>query len=191
MHDLVAKRSHIGHTETKQPGRGTEDQGPCASGSAPLSVAERPAGRDAAGRFTAGNRIGQRFPPGNVAALVHGGRRLQLGHETPLDEVRRIDLHDAVLTDLGGRAEVSAVLAELVADFAAAVVLRDVAYAHLAAVGPLTRAGRRRAVVDLYLQASARAERLAAQIGLRRVPKPAPSSFSEAILQAPELTSDE
>ena len=45
---------------------------------------------------------------------------------------------------------------------------------HLAAVGPLSR-GRRRPVVDLYLQASARAERLAVQIGLRRAERRVPS----------------
>ena len=146
-----------------------------AADSAPSSGPARTNGRDPAGRFAPGNDLGQRFAPGNVAALVHGGRRLQLGRGTSLDEARRVELRDAVLLDLGGQQECSSVLCELVQDFAAAVLLRDVAYAHLAAVGPLTRAGRRRAVVDLYLQASARAERLASQIGTARRPARVPS----------------
>lgn len=109
--------------------------------------------------------------PGNVGALVHGGRRLQKGHETSLDTHHKIQLRDAVIADKGGRENVSAALASLIDDFACAVVLRHTAFAHLEAVGPLTRAGRRRAVVDLYLQASARAERLASQIGMTRQPQ--------------------
>ena len=113
--------------------------------------------------------------PRNEAALVHGGRRLQLGRGSPLDEARRVELRDAVVEDLGGRDDVSTVLYELVEDFSAVCTLRDVAWQHLAAVGPLTRAGRRRAVVDLYLQSSQRAERLAARIGMERKPARVPS----------------
>ena len=141
----------------------------------PPSGPARTDGRDTTGRFAPGNSVGQRFRPGNAAALVHGGRRLQLGHGTALDETRRLELRDSVLADLGGKTECSSVLCELVEDFAAAVVLRDTAFGHLAAVGPLTRAGRRRAAVDLYLQASQRAERLANQIGTGRTPARVPS----------------
>lgn len=146
----------------------------------PSSDSARPSGRDTTGRFTAGNALGQRFEKGNTAALVHGGRRLQVGSGTVLDEAERVAIRAAVLEDLGGEAEVSAVMLELVSDFSAAVVLRDLCYAHIAAVGPLTQAGRRRAVVGLYLDASARVERLAARIGTgkraRRVP-----SIAEAL----------
>ena len=144
--------------------------------SAPSPASDRTDGRDAAGRFISGNTIGDRFLPGNEHGLVHGGRRLQLGNETPLDERQRVSLQDAVLEDLGGRQECSAVLCQQVADFAAAVVLRDCLFGHLSLVGPLTKAGRRRACVDLYFQASSRAERLASQIGLRRAPKSVPSA---------------
>lgn len=113
--------------------------------------------------------------PGNVGALVHGGRRLLAGHGTPLDVEHRRELRDAVIADKGGFENVSAVLASLIDDFAAAVILRDTAYGHLETVGPLTRAGRKRAVVDLYLAASARADRLANQIGLDRVQRRVPS----------------
>ena len=54
-----------------------------------------------------------------------------------------------MLHDLGGDAKVSTVMRELVEDFSAAVVLRDLAFAHIREVGPLTKAGRRRATVSL------------------------------------------
>jgi hypothetical protein len=116
------------------------------------------------------------FVSGNAAALLHGVRNVALGRETVVDTTRRLEIRDAVFRDLGGRDRVSTTLAELVEDFARAVVLRDLAFDHLAAVGPLSR-GRRRAVVGLYFEASARAEKLAVHIGLtrreRRVPSPA------------------
>ena len=108
------------------------------------------------------------FLPTNTVALVHGGRRMQLGRGTPLDEAERVAIRDAVLSDLGGEDEVSEVMRQLVQDFAGAVVLRDLVFSHLAATGPLTKAGRRRASVELYFSASARAERLAKQIGTDR-----------------------
>ena len=114
------------------------------------------------------------FMPGNTAALAHGARKLARGRETALDTARRLEVCDAVFADLGGREGISTTLAELVEDFGRAVVLRDLAFDHLAAVGPLSR-GRRRPVVDLYLQASARAEKLATQIGLKRSEKRVPS----------------
>ena len=114
------------------------------------------------------------FMPGNTAALVHGGRRFELGRETVLDTARRIEVCDGVFADLGGRDSLATTLVELVEDFGRAVVLRDLAFDHLAAVGPLSR-GRRRPVVDLYLHASARAEKLAAQIGLKRSERRVPS----------------
>jgi len=113
--------------------------------------------------------------PANEGALTHGGRRLQTGNGSRLDEVNRTSIRDAVLADLGGESEVSTVLYELCEDFAAACVLRNLAWAHIAAVGPLTLKGRRRAVVSLYLEASGRAERLASRIGLERKAPPGPS----------------
>ena len=114
------------------------------------------------------------FLRGNTMAVVHGVRQVALGRDTVLDTARRLEIRDAVFADLGGREQVSTTRAELVEDFARAVVLRDVAYDHLAAVGPLSR-GRRRAVLDVYLQSSARAEKLACQIGLTRRARQVPS----------------
>ena len=109
------------------------------------------------------------FLAGNEEALIHGGRRLQTGGETAMNEADRVALRDLVFSDLGGSENISAVMREMVEDFARAVVLRDLIWKHLACVGPLTSAGRRRAAFDLYLQASQRAERLAARIGTDRV----------------------
>lgn len=150
----------------------------------------------ACGRWRAGNTAGLKFEPGNEVALVHGMRQLRdrLADEgSPLDQPARIELRDRVLADLGGSPEVSAVLAALVDDFAAAVVLRDFAFSHLAAVGPLTRAGRRRAVVDLYLQASARAERLGGQIGTARRQAQVPSlaEYLQRTAECPQEPGDD
>ena len=107
--------------------------------------------------------------------MIHGGRRMQLSGGSPLDEARRVAIRDHVLEDIGGAAECSQVLYELVSDFAAACVLRDLCWRHIAAVGPMTSKGRRRAAVSLYLEASARAERLAARIGVDRKAAPVPT----------------
>ena len=70
--------------------------------SPPQSDSLRANGRDTAGRFTAGNSIGPRFNEGNTAALIHGGRRMQLGQGTVLDEAERVAVRDLVIADLGG-----------------------------------------------------------------------------------------
>ncbi len=131
-----------------------------------------------------------RFLPANEVALVHGGRRMQLGRGSPMDEARRVAIRDAVIADLGGADECSAVLIELAGDFASAVSLRDLAWAHIASVGPLTKAGRRRAATDLYLQASQRAERLASRIGTDRKPARVPTLqefLQERAIDQPEV----
>ena len=84
-------------------------------------------------------------------------------------------IEQAVTEDLGGAAELSEVQRALVADIAFAIVLRDLLSAHLAAVGPLTAAGKRRAALTSWQQASARVEALAGKIGLGRRGKPLPS----------------
>lgn len=114
------------------------------------------------------------FLPGNEAAMVHGGRRFELAR-SPMDEARRIALRDAVVADLGGEDAVSEVMAALVEDFAFAVVLRDLLAAHLMAVGPLTNRNQKRAAVDAWHRASARAERLATKLGLERKATELPS----------------
>lgn len=87
-----------------------------------------------------------------------------------MDLKRMADIRAAVVEDLGGDAEISAVMSALVEDFSFAVVLRDLLSAHLGATGPLTRAGKKKAAYTTWLQASARVEGLARQIGLHRRP---------------------
>jgi hypothetical protein len=126
-----------------------------------------PAGRHCpkCGAFTLQNRC----------AVTHGLSRFRGGLSTPLDLRQRDATAAAVLADKGGPTEVSAVVRPQVLDFAQAIQLRDAAWAHLAAVGPFTRAGRKRAAVDVYLAASARAQQLAAQIGLSRLARKVPT----------------
>src|SRR5258708_21712136 len=113
------------------------------------------------------------FVVGTQAALVHRLSRLRGGPSTPLD----VSAPDAQIADFvahkGGDTNLPAVLRPQLLDLAQAIQLRDAAWAHIAAVGPLTKAGRQRAATGLYLQASARAQQLAQQVGLARVPAPA------------------
>jgi hypothetical protein len=104
-----------------------------------------------------------RFLPDNVAALVHGGRRLSL---PPERASRRAALRTAVWADLGGT--LPPVIAEVAEDFVSACVLRDQLVEYLEDVGALTQRGTRRAAMDLYLPTSARIERLSAMLGAFR-----------------------
>ena len=85
-----------------------------------------------------------------------------------MDRTRMVQIEADVTEDLGGSDAVSGVMSALVADFAFAVVLRDLLAAHLAATGPLTRAGKKKAAYTTWLQASQRVEGLARQIGTGR-----------------------
>ena len=114
------------------------------------------------------------FLPSNEAALIHGARRAELNRATPVDLAERDRLIADVIGDKGD--DISAVLQKQITDYAAACVIRDLALAHVAAVGVFTRAGKQRAAVNLYFQASGRAERLAAQVGLGRVERQVPSA---------------
>jgi hypothetical protein len=110
---------------------------------------------------------------GNPSRPTHGLAPRRTAAPVPtLDVDRRNGLRDAVLADLGGESEVSAVMRALVEDFANAVDLRDAAMANVFAIGPTTPAGRRRAVLDIYMAASTRVERLASHIGVQRRAKP-------------------
>jgi hypothetical protein len=104
-----------------------------------------------------------RFLPGNVVALVHGGRRMSL---PPERASRRAELRAQVWADLGGT--VPPIIGEVAEDFVSACVLRDQLVEHLEAIGPLTQRGTRRAAMDLYLATSARIERASVQLGVFR-----------------------
>ena len=92
-----------------------------------------------------------------------------------MDESARVEIRDAVLSDLGGPGEVSEVLGRLVDDFSFAVTLRDLLASHLMAVGPLTKRNAQRAALGAWHRASDRAERLGKLIGLERRAAPVPS----------------
>lgn len=126
------------------------------------------------------------FVASNVVALRHGGRRLQSGQGSALEEARRQEIRAAIYQDLGGEAEVSEVVRHLVEDFAAAVLLRDACWHHLQEVGPFTRSGKRRAAVDLWRESSVRVERLAARIGTERRQRPTDTLEAWARRQARE-----
>ena len=85
-----------------------------------------------------------------------------------MDTFHQSEIRAAVLADLGGEEDVSE------------VALRDLLSAHLAASGPLTKAGKRRAALDAWERASVRCERLAARIGTDRRPRQVPS-LAEAL----------
>jgi len=115
------------------------------------------------------------FMPSSTVRQVHGAKALASGRGTPVDQARMAAIEQAVTEDLGGADELSEVQRALIADCAFAIVLRDLLSAHLAAVGPLTKAGKRRAALTSWQQASARVEALAGKIGLERRAAPTPS----------------
>ncbi len=107
----------------------------------------------------------------NKDAEIHGLSRRPLQGPTPPIDLALVDrLTAAVLASKGGD-DASPVLRAQIPDFAFAVTVRDTAAARLAAVGPWTRAGRKRPVADIYLALSKQAQSLAQQIGLGSVPK--------------------
>ncbi len=117
------------------------------------------------------------FPPANQAAETHGLSRLRRGPSTPLDIHARDEQVAVFVQDKGGDAEVSSVQKGQLVDLAQAIQLRDAAWGYIALVGPLTRAGRQRAAVGLYLAASQRVQQLAAQVGLARSAAPVQDAF--------------
>lgn len=161
--------------EQPQAKKAASDPAPSGSPDVPSIESAKTNGRTADGCFALGNPYGEKFKVGNEKRLDHGLRRRQRGSGAALDVARRVALRDAVIADLGGADSVSAVLNELVTDFANACTLRDVCFGHLALVGPTTSAGRRRSIVSLYLEASHRAASLAGAIGTSRKPARVPS----------------
>jgi hypothetical protein len=117
-----------------------------------------------------------RFLPGNVVALIHGGRRMSL---PPERASRRAELRAQVWADLGGT--VPPIIGEVAEDFVSACVLRDQLVEHLEAIGPLTQRGTRRAAMDLYLATSARIERLSVPLGVFRDEVKAKTPTSDGI----------
>jgi len=113
-----------------------------------------------------------RFLPGNEAALVHGGRRLQeRGPADVLQQARQDEVRTGLLTDLGDTPSTAKGI--VINRLVETTLLAEVTWQDIKARGAFTGRGRRRAVVDLYLAASDRAARLAQVLGLERKPKDA------------------
>lgn len=112
------------------------------------------------------------FRKGNPSRLEHGLSRRK-PQAMPLDAEAYRAIAESIVADLGGLSECTTLQRALVKEAARLIVTSDAAFDWMIETGgPLTHGGRRRPVVDLYLAASARVERLAAQLGLHRRAKP-------------------
>lgn len=133
------------------------------------------------GRCAAGHVI-----RGNDLALVVGATSSAFWaeHEQALREIA-----NAVIADAGHTPQDApkafAIAAESIAQ---ATLIRDSAYARMAeAGGPLAASGRVRRAFTAWCAAVDRVERHLRVVGVRRVPRPSPSSLAEAFAQAPEV----
>jgi hypothetical protein len=117
--------------------------------------------RDAAGRFTRGNRVS--------LIVGHTSRRLWAAQ----DDARR-GIEDAVLADAGHTRDDAPRALQLAASgLAQAVLIRDAAYARIVEdAGPLTDRGRARRAYTVWLAASERVSRGLALVGLSRRERP-------------------
>jgi len=104
----------------------------------------------------------------NLGNFRHGLRSMQLhGPVAGAAAVRCQQIREALIAD---HADLSTARGLIVSRLAEVATLAESAWAQLEQVGPVTAAGRRRPVVDLYLQAADRVQRLAAALGLDRQP---------------------
>lgn len=149
-----------------------------APASEPIGAVGLTTGRDAAGRFAAGNS----------AALVTGASSPAFWAN--VDGARR-EIAAAVVSD-AGFAEIDAPRAlQLAADgLAQAALMRDAAFARVVeAGGPMTTAGRTRRAFVVWQAATDRLERHLRLVGLRRVPRAA-QSLDDLLSDKPTTTDD-
>lgn len=111
---------------------------------------------------------------GNGLAVVAGHRSVAFWQE---HERERRELQRAVIEDAGHTlADVPRALLLAADGLAQAVLVRDSAYLRLTeSGGPLTSAGRTRRAFTVWTTAADRVERHLRLLGLKRVPKPAPT----------------
>ena len=126
------------------------------------------------------------FLPGNLVALVHGGRRLQQhGPTDGLQQARQDQVRDGLLADAGS--ELSTARGIVIDRLAEVTLLAESTWLDIKTKGWKTPGGRRRPVVDLYMSASAAAARLAQVLGLARAGRDVlDMSPSEWVLQQQE-----
>lgn len=115
------------------------------------------------------------FAPGNSLALKHG-RYSRAVSRALLPEQRAVlatlaERESAIITDLGGEAELSTFERDLVRRYEETAALLDFTAPRLFASRPVTRREAR----DTFMMALDRQLKIVAQLGLRRRPKPVPS----------------
>ncbi len=122
------------------------------------------------------DRKSGRFLPQNTAALKHGLYQFKKSHSLPLDLQPQVDAFvNAVLSDQGGEGECSALQLGLVRRIAEVEAICRLLARDLAEHGPLSVRGRTRSATTTFLSAVDRFNKLAAQLGLPRKTKQAPS----------------
>jgi hypothetical protein len=115
-----------------------------------------------------------KFRPGNKAALIVGHRSTAFwtAHASALQEIAA-----ATIADAGHTQDDAPRALRLAADgIAQASLLRDSAFLRVVeSGGPLTSSGRTRRAFAVWMAASDRLEKHLRLVGLKRIPKPAPS----------------
>ena len=143
-----------------------------------------------------GNPTCRCFVRFNSRSTVHNGRRLELGAFTPTEASEVQKLLASILKDLGDtddehdprRVSVARrLLAERLAEVAP---MAKACGAYIAARGPLTERGRRRAAVNLYFEAVACMSQLASKIGLERQGTQSPRTMDGLLKKAAETSHD-
>jgi hypothetical protein len=112
--------------------------------------------------------------PGNAAAVTHGA---YTNRARVPDHLARTaaELREAVLADLGGVDELSALEIEVIHRLCDLAIVANRAIADMSTNGIMTPAGKPRPAVAVLLQTTDRISRLAEQIGLKRRAKRVPS----------------
>jgi hypothetical protein len=126
---------------------------------------------------------------GNGLALVTGAHSAAFWAE---HEALGRELRNAIIADAGHTEDdAPRALAIAAESIAQATLIRDSAYIRLAeSGGPLAASGRVRRAFAVWSASVDRLERHLKLVGLRRMPKPAPSSFAEALRMTPEVAKE-
>jgi hypothetical protein len=146
------------------------------------AVSQQAEGRDA--------KTGQ-FLPLNKAAEVHGVVTAERRGLTP-EMVRTLaEFRSAVLADLGGAENLSAIERAYVESLVSTASIIEMLAAYLRANGPLTARGRQRTSVATMLAAISTFDKLSARLGLERRKKPASLTTIEDYMNSREAERDE
>lgn len=116
------------------------------------------------------------FAQGNTTALTTGARSPRSGPELfPQRAALLLEREQAILSDLGGEAQVSTTRRELVTRFVQASAIADSLADDFITHGVLTAKGRARRSVATYLSVLDRLHRFAGVIGLERQTRRVPT----------------